>query len=160
LVHNVGWCDALKDLWAIPGALHKAAKAAGLLKPLIHAHHIVMKEAIYDSTKKAQAILAKYGIDLLDGNSKRALATGLSTAAARIKALAKIGDPLDNLCWAIRNADFYGPHGLHSEVAQNEVYELLKAAVKEGGTHTQIRARLQDALHKMRRSLEKGEGFW
>jgi hypothetical protein len=88
------------------------------------------------------------------------VATGLSTPEARIKKLAELGDPLDNMAWAVRSSKYYGDPGLHSKAAQDAVLARLKEAVDGGGTYNQIQRRLKKALGAMKDELEVGGKFW
>ena len=177
LVHNAGWCDALKVL-RDKTATNAYAKAIlkGIKPGQVHAHHIVMKgsltpdgKLIHPDTVLAQDLLKKYGIDSLDGFSTTAKATGKKEPADRIKSMAEAGDPLDNMCWAIKDGDYYknlNPRpkgGLHSHEYQKKVYERLNNAVKtapNGSTQADIAARLKAELKSMADTLEDGKAFW
>ena len=116
---------------------------------LLHAHHIVMKgRSVSAATKEAQGILKTYKIDLLAGKP------------SRVKRLAETGDNLDNMAWAIRDAKYYGKHGVHSHKAQGAVRDRLVSAVDLGGTDAQIQLRLRKELARIRATLEQGKKFW
>jgi hypothetical protein len=85
-------------------------------------------------------------------------------------ALAKSGQPLDNLAWAIngnvktkRGTPWY-KHGIHGEEYVDGVYKGLKKIVDDGIrdrlTSAEIASKLRKQLEKWRVQLERGEHFW
>jgi len=153
------------------------AIANGISEGMVHAHHIVMKgnltpdgKLVHADTIDAQNLLKKYGVDILDGLSSAAVATGKSGAAARTKAMAVAGHPLDNLCWAIRDGNYYektlklgAGRGLHSHAYQKEVFKRINNVVKNapsGATGDDIAKLLKEELDAMAKKLEDGKAFW
>lgn len=164
------WVAVEKRLRAAKEVTVAYTKASN--KALVHAHHIVMKgetlgNKIRIHTIKAQELLKRYNVDLLDGGSRAAEATGLAVKEARIKRLAEQGDYLDNLCWANREAGYYTSKGrgkLHGAEYQKAVYDNLKKVVDDAkklkSTDEQIAAAIKTELRRMATILEKGEAFW
>jgi len=106
---------------------------------------------------KSQEYLKTYGIGLLD-NMDEAMA------------LAKSGQPLENLAWAIngnfttkRGTKWY-KHGIHRSEYVDGVYKGLKKIVDDGLENgispEEIALRLRKQLEEWRSLLERGKHFW
>ena len=85
-------------------------------------------------------------------------------------ALAKSGQPLDNLAWAIsgnfitkRGTKWY-KHGIHGSEYVDGVYKGLKKIVDDGLEHglspEEIAMSIRQQLEKWRVELEAGRQFW
>jgi hypothetical protein len=142
LAHNESWCDILiKKGWSSQQKefLLDLATSNGIVKSAVHGHHIVMRNGGGDAGDAARAILKEYGIPLLDEKPALKAATDLS-----------------NMAMAIGNHYL----GIHGDEYAKKVLDRLSDAVAEGGSHEQIKQRIQGALGDMRAVLEKGEKVW
>jgi len=159
LTHNISFCREILAKYAAGSPQRArlvdiAKNVYGKGSRYVHAHHIVMKVGrgvigkLY--TQRAQKLLRKYGIEVLDTKSSINAAKAAQGGAV---------DNFSNMTYALN-----GPHGIHSTEYQKAVFNKLakaaNAAIADGGGEAAVKAALKSELRDMETIFLQGGTFW